>query len=39
MAGKDIGSLAAFLIMGLIVAITGFLQTAYAGASTTPSAA
>jgi len=28
-------SIGAFLIMGIIVAITGFLQTAYAGASTT----
>ena len=28
-------SIGAFLIMGLIVAITGFLQTAYAGSSTT----
>jgi ABC-type xylose transport system, permease component len=28
-------SIGAFLIMGIIVAITGFLQTAYAGSSTT----
>jgi D-xylose transport system permease protein len=28
-------ALGAFIIMGLVVAITGFLQTAYAGASTT----